>query len=69
MNISVSDFIKFLVWLLCFWVALELSLQMISAADTFANICGVVLLAFAVFVSIKTSLFINIKTKNKDENI
>ena len=69
MNISVSDFIKFLVWLLCFCGALELSLQMISAADTFANICGVVLLASAVFVSIKTFLFINIKTKNKDENI
>lgn len=69
MNISLSDFIKFLVWLLCFWGALELSLQMISAADTFANICGVVLLASAVFVSIKTTFFINIKTKNKDENI
>lgn len=69
MNISLSDFIKFLVWLLCFCGALELSLQMISAADTFANICGVVLLASAVFASIKTTFFINIKTKNKDENI
>lgn len=65
MNISVSDFIKFLVWLLCFWVALELSLQMISAADTFANICGVVLLASAVFVTLKTTFFINIKTKKQ----
>lgn len=68
MNMSVLDFIKLLVWLICFCGALELSLQMISAADTFANVCGVVLLASA-FVSIKTSLFINIKTKNKDENI
>ena len=69
MNISTSDFIKLLVWLICFCGALDISLQMISAADTFANICGVVLLAAAVFVSIKTTLFINIKTKNKNEDI
>lgn len=65
MNISLSDFIKFLVWLLCFFGAIELSLQMISAADTFANICGVILLASAVFISIKTTFFINIKTKKQ----
>lgn len=69
MNISASDFIKLVAWLLCFWGAFELSLQMISATDTFANICGVVLLASAVFVSIKTTFFINIKTKNKNEDI
>lgn len=60
-----STFIKLLAWALVAFAVFELSLAAINASNTILNICGLILPLGFAFISYKTKLFINIKTKNK----
>lgn len=56
-------FVKVCVWALCLLGVIEGGFALISASDTLLNLIGILLIAVFAFISYKTRLFINIKTK------
>lgn len=59
--------IKFFIWFVVFISVLNVSLEMISAANTFENIAGAFLLILTVYFSFKTKCFTLITLKKKNE--
>lgn len=59
--------IKFFTWFVVFISVLNVSLEMISAANTIENIAGAFLLILTVYFSFKTKCLTSITLKQKNE--
>ena len=58
-----KKFVKILLWGLCLLFVIEFSCGLISAADTFLNVLGLVIMLIFGFMSYKTKCFTTIKNK------
>lgn len=59
--------INSVIWFVIFLAILDVSFEMISAANTFENIAGVFLLLITVYYSFKTKCLTSITLKQKNE--
>lgn len=57
--------LKITAWALSFFFVLDACLNMISAANSIQNICGVFLLVIMIDISVKTKCFTKLKNKSK----
>ena len=63
-----SNLIKIPVWFICFVLVLNFALDMVNESSTVANVIGILIAVFAVYVSVKTEFFTNINLKKNKTN-
>jgi hypothetical protein len=63
-----SNLIKIPIWFICFVLVLNFALDMVNESSTVANIIGILVAVFAVYVSVKTECFTNINLKKNKTN-
>lgn len=61
MKLTWTDALYILVWLVLVILGLDLALGWLNLASTIANVGGLFLIFFIVFISVKTKLFTNFK--------
>lgn len=61
MKLTWTDAVYILVWLVLVILGLDLALGWLNLANTIANVGGLFLIFFIVFISVKTKLFTNFK--------
>lgn len=62
-----SDCIKLTVWLVLSILILNLGFNMLSAADTLANIIGLVIIIAVIFISFKTNCLRTLKFRKYEK--
>lgn len=61
MKLTWTDAVYILVWLVLVILGLDLALGWLNLANTIANVGGLFLIFFIIFISVKTKLFTNFK--------
>lgn len=61
-------YLKFVLWIICFSILIDISFSLLNASSSVANIIGFIIIAFNAWLTVETKCFLNIHFKKNKKD-